>query len=105
MRFALFKVRIALFAVLRGAKVIFYVDLLFCFGHTKGKSTVKITNLKRITLKKSGSLVHKERIAPVTLYLKTTFSPVALFVNSDGSESLLSLFYVNRKGRERAKVR
>ena len=29
-------------------------------------------NLNRITLKKSKSLFHKERFAPITLYLKTT---------------------------------
>ena len=53
---------------------------------------VKRTNVKRISLKKSKSLFHKERIAPVTLYLKTTFSPIALYKKSDGSESLLLLF-------------
>ena len=36
------------------------VILLFCFGHIKGKSMVKRTHLKRITLKRSESLFHKE---------------------------------------------
>ena len=67
-------------------------DSLFCFGHKKWKSMVKRTNLKRITLKKSKSIFHKERIAPVTLYLQTTFSPVPLSVNSDKTDLLLSLF-------------
>ena len=53
---------------------------------------VKRTNLKQITIKKGESLFHKERIAPVPLYLKMTFSPVALYKKNDGSESLLSLF-------------
>ena len=44
---------------------------------------VKTTNLKRITLKKRESLFHKERIAPITLYLKTTLSSVALYKKSD----------------------
>ena len=56
---------------------------------------VKSTNLKRITLKKSESLFHKERIAPVTLYFMETFSPISLYKKcdwSDGSKSLSLLF-------------
>ena len=49
-------------------------DLLFCFGHKKGKSMVL------------------EKIAPVTLYLKRPFSPVTHYKKSNGSKSLLSLF-------------
>ena len=44
-------------------------DSLFCFGYKKGKHVVKRMNLKRITLKKSKLLFHKELSAPVTLYL------------------------------------
>ena len=82
-------------------------DLLFCFGHKKGKSMVKRMNLKWITLKKSESLFHKEWIAPVTFYLKTTFSPVAL--NKKSCELLLLLFNyeksekIKRAKSERAK--
>ena len=47
---------------------------------------------KRITVKKSESLFYKEQIAPITVYLKMTFSPVALYKKRDGSKSLLSLF-------------
>ena len=47
---------------------------------------VKRTNLMKITLKNSESLFHKQRIIPVTLYLNTSFSSVALFVKSDQSE-------------------
>ena len=53
-------------------------DSLFCFQHKNWKRLVKITNLKWINLNKKKLLFHKERIAPVTLYFKTTFSPVAL---------------------------
>ena len=51
-------------------------DSLFCFGHIKGKSTVK--NEFEVN-QKSESLFHKELIAHVTLYLKTTFYPVTLY--------------------------
>ena len=47
---------------------------------------LKRSNLKHITFKKSESLFRKERIVPVTLYLKTTFSPVALYKKSDKSD-------------------
>ena len=33
-----------------GANVVFYSDLLFCFGYKKGKSMDKRTHLKQITL-------------------------------------------------------
>ena len=54
-----------------------------CFGHKKGENMVIRTNWKRITLKKSESLFHKEQIAPITIYLKTTFSPLTLQKKSD----------------------
>ena len=50
--FAIFKVWIALVA-LTEANLFFFSDSLFCFEHTRGKSMVKKTNLKWITLKKS----------------------------------------------------
>ena len=46
---------------------------------------VKKTNLKRITVKKSKSLFYKEQIAPITVYLKMTFSPVALYKRGTGA--------------------
>ena len=79
------------FPLLQRTRRVMKSDSLFCFGHKKWKSMVKRTNLKRITLKKSKSIFHKERIAPVTLYLQTTFSPVPLSVNSDKTDLLLSL--------------
>ena len=73
-------------------------DSIFCCEHKKGKIMVKITNLKRITLKKSESIFHIERLTPFTLYLKTTFSPVALLSKksdkSDRSKVLSVLHYM-----------
>ena len=63
-------------------------NFLLCFDHKKGKIMVKRTNLKWITPKKSETLFHKEHISPDTLYLKATFSPVALYKKKDRSESL-----------------
>ena len=57
-RFALFKVRIALVAFFvksdgsecRLLQRAMKSDSLFCFGHRKGKSMVKRMNLKQVTL-------------------------------------------------------
>ena len=73
-------------------------DSLFCFGHIKGKSTVK--NEFEVN-QKSESLFHKELIAHVTLYLKTTFYPVTLYLKTTfypvtlylKSDLLQSLFF------------
>ena len=76
-------------------------DSLFCFGHIKGKSTVK--NEFEVN-QKSESLFHKELIAHVTLYLKTTFYPVTLYLKTTfypvtlylKSDLLQSLFFKER---------
>ena len=70
---------------------------LFCFGHKKGKSMVKRTNLKWITFKKSKSLFHK---APVTLYLKMTFPPVAFYKKSDREQIVLLALYLKSNQSE-----
>ena len=61
---------------------------LLCWAQTgeRGKWEKHDENLKQITFKNSKSRFHKERITPVTLYLKTTFFPVTLFLKCDGSE-------------------
>ena len=48
------------------------------FGHKKGKNKEFEANHS----------FNKERIAPVTLYLKTTFSPIALYKKNDRSKLL-----------------
>ena len=55
---------------------------LLCWAQTgeRGKWEKHDENLKQITFKNSKSRFHKERITPVTLYLKTTFFPVTLFL-------------------------
>ena len=69
----------------------------------------KRANLKQITVKKFESLYHKERIAPVTLYLKVTFSPIALYKKSNGSDfeatgvNRCRLSFLKCEGSERAK--
>ena len=90
-------------------------NLLFCYGHKKGKSMVKRTNLKQITLKKSESLLHKEWIASETysyqfipwLFKKEQleqFALVALFVKSDRViNSCCSLLKEGRAKEQRAK--
>ena len=97
------------------SKCLFYSDALFCFGHKKKKSMEKRANLKQITVKKFESLYHKERIAPVTLNLKVTFSPIALYkkrkTGAIHSHALFETTGVNRcrlsflkcEGSERAK--
>ena len=65
--------------------------ILIGFDKNVGKNVVKRKNLKQITFKTSKSLFQNKQIAPITLYLKTTFSPISLFVKSDKSESLLPL--------------
>ena len=57
---------------------------LCCFGHKRRKANRSYK--EPITHKKSESLFHKEKIAPVTLYLKTKFSPVNLYKKSNGRE-------------------
>ena len=51
----------------------------------------------RITVKKSQLLFQIERISPVPLYLKMTFSPVVLYKTSNGS-NLVSFFLLRATG-------
>ena len=55
-----------------------------------GENRVKRSNLKRITLKKSKTLL--KRVNPVVLKINTTFAPFALYLNSGKRESLRPLF-------------
>ena len=54
-----------------------FSNSLFCFGHEKGKSMAKRTNLKRITL--------NEQISPVT-WLEVDILSRPSFLKCDGSE-------------------
>ena len=67
-------------------------NLLFCFGHKKGKSMVKRTTLKCIITLSLGVTLYD--ILSCRSFKKSNGSKslVALYLKSDGSISLLSLF-------------
>ena len=94
-----------------GANVLFYKEPdercraihSFVLGIKRGKAWWKERIWSKscwkdqITVKKSPLLFQIERISPVPLYLKMTFSPVVLYKTSNGS-NLVSFFLLRATG-------